>query len=731
MLIHDLIRLGSPLLGSNGFDSKEILSLIGDFNSQKVKNHFRHVIVIELPASGRKKAKALLIQEFGEEVTVDVKGKKKSDFVPDVERAVGIPFTVPTGGNPLNPQGRYGIPVYPCWTKHLDSFAKSPVEVVNFLSLKKSKPPRLDRTPNFDLSPKELDEIGDAVHNICKEHPFSGKKGKHLGLLLLVRCGGSESPFQYSKEVNARNRIGKSLLENGKSIVPNYDACLMAAWEAKEEEGAEKGEIENGQCSYSNQNENVISPYCKAWPWAGLTWDCPLPNGGDEKHLIEGIALSRESYRGLSLGARLFYRLSMHVDWDVMREVFSPSENRSGKDLAQLRDAKKLPTINGTAFLLPLLDENNPSNQKRFAKGIRGMLNTTSHSKDWAECQMRTVAGFDAFLPPDFANNNDYRLSLVYFSVGGQETDVHIRCTIEDVVPSTVGQIRKLATDVGRDAMTMFSEINRTMPDGRKAYLDRCFRSVPYLLSRAYGGGFLWQQLERVLHRRPLDTSRPNKNMAMRIGSLVTKFPDSRFDILDEVAFMLIFRDFANRYNYEIADYLPAEEIQMRPWKELIEIFGRGSIEELDPDSIAEIGFLSGMIVRKFSGWFASSMGGKADYLRDRVLTFGASVSTREVGKAVRGIRELAFRYPELKKKVELGQLAYYEDKDDRKDAVGDFSRRLGAVIALLEQKESEIAKNKDGFMNGFWSGYSLQGYDYIPKSKSKPQKKIEKEPVG
>ena len=70
-----------------------------------------------------------------------------------------------------------------------------------------------------------------------------------------------------------------------------------------------------------------------------------------------------------------------------------------------------------------------------------------------------------------------------------------------------------------------------------------------------------------------------------------------------------------------------------------------------------------------------------------------------------------------LRKAVELGQLAYYPE-GERKQHIGDFARRLGVLLAELERQSGNLGKYRDEFMTGFWSGYSLQGYDRPRKSK-------------
>ena len=137
----------------------------------------------------------------------------------------------------------------------------------------------------------------------------------------------------------------------GSSIVPNFAKVLEGFWTAKLEEGREAGS-RVGSCSFSGAAGELVTAYCKAWPWAFPTWTCPLPNGGDEHMLIESVALSSESYEALTLGANVFNRLTDRVSSLITPELFSPADNRPGKEQAKRR--RDLTVIHGSGFLLPL-----------------------------------------------------------------------------------------------------------------------------------------------------------------------------------------------------------------------------------------------------------------------------------------------------------------------------------------------------------------------------------------
>ncbi len=116
---------------------------------------------------------------------------KKVDFKPDVKRAIGTPFVLPTGGMPLSPQGSYGIPVYPCYDRHLGteenleegkksySFRKSTEHVYQFLY------GRLKRTHNVNPDALPLMQIAHLIHAQVSSMPVE-KGSKFLGIIILA-----------------------------------------------------------------------------------------------------------------------------------------------------------------------------------------------------------------------------------------------------------------------------------------------------------------------------------------------------------------------------------------------------------------------------------------------------------------------------------------------------------------------------------------------------------------
>ncbi len=685
MLIEDLIRLGRPLLESKEFAAEDVLRLVTGVEDERVKNFYRHVFVVEVPAEEGRAPRVLPMQAFGE----SVRENGKDDFKVEHDRAVGMPFVLPSGGNPLQPQGRY-LPVYPCYDRHLQDFRGSAQAVKQFLA------GRLERTVGFRLSGNMVDAIASVVHEALKEADFGDEK-KVLGILVLARC---EPDGYFTLEpCRSPRRIG--VAADGSSIVPNFAKVLDGFWTAKLEEGKEAGS-RVGSCSFSGVQGELVAAYCKAWPWAFPTWTCPLPLGGDEQMLIESVALSPETYKALTLGACDFNRLASPVSSLITRELFSPADSRPGKEQAKRR--RDLTVIHGSGFLLPLQSRALADGEARedYVRGVRWMLTADPRNPTMTDRYMTAVTGFDIMLPPGATDN--FRLTLVYFSGEFSRGDVHLRAYIQDVVPSTLSQLRDLARAERKRALQLLSILMPGMSEEQSAYLGRCYESVPYLLVRAYGGAYLWQQLESVLHRHGLDGRRVTAIAARRMQSLIPRWPNSRYELFEEVGFYLSFLSIMGRVNAELAG--SHEDRIMRPWKELLDMIDNKPVAELQLTDASEIGFACGALIKRFGMAYYKAMKptkANPDYLRDRVLTFGTDLRVQAVQE--KGLK-LIFELPNRLKSLKRNR---------------DLEERTGAAMAAFEQARDAIDKKKDTFLTAFWSGYALEGYNRPAKPKTCP----------
>jgi hypothetical protein len=692
MLIEELIRLGQPLV-EGGFEADELICLITDVASANARNFYQHVFVVELPSpeDGPEVVPVVLpLQVWGNPLN--------NDFDVDHRRALGAPILLPVGGNPLQPQGRYGVSVYPCWNRHFQDFRTSAEATFAFLQ------GRTQRTPNFTIREEELQAGAERLHQEVANLPV-GPRDRWLGVLVLARPGeGSIYRYVPMESGQRLDHLGESVLRPGHFIVADQGMLLERLWEARVAEGAARGR-RNGACSFSGENTELITPYCTVWPWAFLAWTCPLPHAGDANLLVEGIGLSPATYRALTAGACVFKRLQQLIHPIVVHELFSPVGDQEGRELAQHRSLTDLPRIYGSAFALPVEDRLLTDEEERqgFTEGVRMMLGEQHSDGGLADRYLSAVTGFDVLLPESF-DMEDYRLTLVYYSGDPTRGDIHLRAFIQDVLPSTTGRLREMARDTGGQAVRLVQLMAPRASEKLQARVRNRCSSVPYLLSRGYGGSHLWTQLERVLHRAPLDTERLTANSAARLRSLVPRFPDTLWQIQDEVVFYLACHDFVTTYQRDLAIGPGEEPMAMRPWSELLNMIERQPVTEIHYDNVAELGFGCGTLIRIFSRryWIATRVGREGkDFLKHRVLTFGADLTPNAVFKqGLKGMFEVAAKITSIR----FGR---------------DLQERVGATITEYDRLQEQVRNERDSFTTAFWAGYALQGYDR-PRKPSK-----------
>jgi hypothetical protein len=340
-----------------------------------------------------------------------------------------------------------------------------------------------------------------------------------------------------------------------------------------------------------------------------------------------------------------------------------------------------------------------------FSSNILSVIKPPPKEGSFSDRYLDAVTGFD-FIVPENAKREDYRLSLIYFHGDPGRGDIHLRAFIQDIIPSTLRRLDKLAKSTVSFAKELLIVLYENVSEKQIGYFMTLYRSVPYLLARAYGGSYLWDQLEQAVRRKRLNLKRPIMNIARRMDSLTARLPKSMFEINDEVIFYLTFLDFVQRYNEQISktnkhsdDNNLAERrlFMMRSWKELIKAVVESSIETLQYNSPEEIGFGCGVLIRQFGRWYwnATKTGEKGkDYLKHRVLTFGSDLSPDVVWKRALGkIFDVAARYEKIK-------------------MTDDFRRRVGVTLAEFDRLHNDVRANRDSFMAAFWSGYALQGYN-------------------
>ena len=290
--------------------------------------------------------------------------------------------------------------------------------------------------------------------------------------------------------------------------------------------------------------------------------------------MAEGIGLSPNCYRALTLGASIFNRLTKRLSSVVIPEIFSPVNSHPGKEQAQRRNLNDLPSIYGSAFLLPVLDSTieNPDHRIEFVQGLRRMLGPDAKDTRQADRYLTGVCGFEVFLPAEFekGDQDQYRLTLVYFSGDYTRGDVKLRAMIQDIVPSKLYRLRTIAKAEATASITLLGQIQGGMSEKQQVWHGNHYHSVPWLLTRAYGGPYLWSQLEALLHGRKLEARRAKTHLARRLESLTPTWPKSRQAINEEIGFYLNFLRFLSRVNREVAGSNEDQSMPMQNWKTLL-----------------------------------------------------------------------------------------------------------------------------------------------------------------
>lgn len=681
MIIEDLIRTGK-YLREGGIDAEKLLLLISDVSSPQVRNFFQHVFVVELPATKDGEPKAIAKQVWGQEYQPDPK-KKATVFEPDLTKAVTAPFVFP-GGNPIHPQGVYGVPVFPTFEKHIAGIVDDVKFAENFLQ------GRLERCPSLSLNESMVAKIAIALRaEVVRDNPLDSSKA--LCLVILADATAGTSPYGYT-DVETKETVGRSLLRPGQFIAPNFERILSLYSSSKVEEGRQSGTRE-GSCSICGGTEEsgVVSIYCKSWPWFLPTWTCPVSNSG-KGEIVEGIALDHACYEALNIGASYFDKVTKPVDSIVTRELFSPIADREGRRTAEHKSIADLTTIYGAMLLLPLLEAEQITDGEReeFGENLQTRL-----QKNQSGGHIKQVVGFEATIP-DNVDDSSYRLTLVYYSGDPSRGDIHLRCVIEDVVPTVMYELLKLAQATAQKIPDLCSNVMPGSSEKQHAWHASRFQFVPFMLARAYGGAYVWDLMQSILRRQPMKLDRPTANTAHRIASLTANLPKTEYDIREEVLFYLALLDFVQTYNTTIAEG-EVQPMAMRNWKTLLEVVSESPPDGMDFHSVNELGFACGAIVRQFSRqyWLATKVGNEGkDYLKHRILAFGSDLSPDAVWKKA------------------LPTIFNVELKLEKLHLADDFKRRIGVLLNRCEDAQEEIRTNRDGFMAAFWSGYSLQKTD-------------------
>lgn len=657
MIAEQLIRSGQAFM--RGIESPATLvGMISDSTDEKVKNYWQHVVIVEVD-SKEGLVEVQPVQSWGSWHTPE--GGKKQTFVPD-RRAALVPVFYPSGGNPLHPQGYYGLPIYLVWERHWRAFADSADGVRSFLK------PRLAKTAGVELSEGLRELCCQRMHETVKSHKVETKPLAVL-ILAITEEGG---PFELSPTKDEATWIAKSRLNPEYWLCADTDMMLERIWEAKLREGAEKGELKRGTCAFTGEKGPVVSGDNKAWPWFTTTWEAPFPETFGDKDHVKRLALSPKAYKHLTVGANLFGKLTKQLDFNLNKQIFAPVDSAMGRETAMRGQVKA--TILGSAMVTPLLDIANlgAEDEQLFADGMEERL---KGERRGAALLLSNLLGYEGSLPEELTDDR-FRLTSLYFSGDPSRGDVHLHATIEDIVPSVLKSVGEVTSEVFDWSAPFYSE--------KQAWLHRRTRSLPYLLVTAYGPASLWQSLSAVLHVDTLPWTPLVRGIAHRCAELSHNLSDNGLLLRNEAVFYATFRHFYDLYHRTFH----LERRTMRPWQDLVHNIGQAPIQEIDFQDIEELGFAAGYLVRRFASQYYKNT--EQDYLTHRVMTFGSDLKPEVIYlRALGKLPEYAMRVRDLK----LSQ---------------DYRERLGVWLSAYPSMKSEANRESNEFMAAFWAGYML-----------------------
>lgn len=682
VLIESLIRLGKPFT-STAPDPREVILAVTNAGDERLR-FYERVYLVEIKKHEEElQVAAHPYSTFGSYKT----DGKKDVFFTNKNQAAAIPVIIPQGGDPTSPQGRYAIPAYLTYDSQFKDFANDSNKIAAFLN------GRLNRTMvNVELDEDDINSIAEVLHPHFLAAQKEDIKGKILGIIALMFVGDDNSTYTLATRASnpaTEVEVAPSRLEPDKKIIAHLDRIAPLVWDAKLEEGAEQGRKEQGTsyCSFCGSTGEVVSAYCKAWPWFTTTWEGPLPLELDKKNMVESIALCKECYSALTFGANLFSSTVQALPFWLTKEIFSPSSSPAGKQLSREMRGNPEP-IYGGMLVLPVLD-NLPHESEEIDLFLDGVRQMAARSKGSAlDRHLQNITGFEVLLPETFQDDL-YRLNLLYYSGNPSRADIHLRANIEDVLPSVATKIDDLLQEIGIFASKVHSYY---FPPTSK-WQQGNYTSLFYLLVTAYGAGYLWSGLSTVLHRRPLTEKRFVINAVQRMQELSRKLPDSMWELRREILFYLVFREFLSRYNEEIAEQGGLDI--MRPWQELANVLAVAPLELRCAD-VEELGFAVGNVIREFSRWYwmstrSGAEGKGRDFIKHRVMKFHSRLT------------------PDLIWREGLARLGEYALKLDM-GIPAEFKEKTGVIITEFSRLRNEVEADKDKFMASFWAGYALQG---------------------
>lgn len=684
---------------SSSLEARDIILQITDVGAPGAVGFYKNILLVELDhEDGASTAKVIAhplkswVDSLTEDSTEGESSRRKRQKIvekQDVDRCVALPFVLATGGNPTVRQGFYALPAYvvyegskPTTPGSLQTMPGNPNEVLRFIES------RVPYTVRWTPEGKELEEVARQVAGVLPKPGGSSKKTMALIAIVDYRTSIFEHRPPGATIPRGLVDIGESALHPGDRIIVNLQRVVERLWTAKTLEASEKGKLDDGECTFCGETGLVVSSYAKGWPLFTTTYEFPLPGELKAEELVRSIALCQNCYSALVLGANMFAKTVKTLDRTLTRELFSPTQSGVGKVANRER---KLVDIYGSCFILPVLDQFLHSEEARedFVDGYFARLTSEERSRG-VDVQLRNILGFEDRLAEDLAND-DFRLTAVYYRGDWSRGAIDLVAIIQDVVPSVARQLLgicrttgEMAADAARAAALSWGSASS---DAKNAYYYACCSSLPYLLIQAYGGPYLWQTLDAVLHRRPLDRRAFVRNVSRRMMSLSKDLSqiERAMALESEVVFYVSFMSFLDEYFKKVVGEGGVPMLDWRLWTKTVE---SEDASQWEPRSTEELGFIVGALTRVFARQYYRATNGK-DFLKHRVMTFGADLKTRDI------IHRGLARFSELARRLDMRLPAPLREW------------AAAATIKCIGM-ESSLRKDSDIFVASFWAGYEL-----------------------
>lgn len=651
MLLEQIIRVGRPI-SSSKMPIQEKIQLLTDVGSEQVKNFYKHIFLVQLD-----KTPALHFFSLQTD-SGDVNLKKAS----------ALPITLPSGGNPLLAQGIYPIPCYPMYEKHIDQFH-------DIEKTSKMIYDRLIKTiPYFGEKKEPLKNKANLVAKILQEQGVKYiTDEKQLGILVIA-----------DRNLSIYHPASPNKLQVTDEIEIDGHQVVDLIVEGRFQEAKELGEEKDTRSSFSGkQSDEVVSAYNKGWLFLSPTWEMPKSIYWGKKDWTKGIRLNREEYESFFYGTQFLKKVQTPLQSSLLKEMFAPVLSVEAK--RNMRPGSFEP-IFAIPIVLPVLNENNDQVFKRFRVLSRKISDQVSKT----DLQLEIIGGIEKKVVPQ--SEDDYRLSILYYSGELGRGNIHIRALIEDVVPSVAYKVQQI---IQRLLHIEFPNIMSCFHSFDSKPIQFKLKYLPSLLSNAYGPGYLWSSLHSVLHQKPIYLERVTKKAAQRLNELAKK--RQYRELAYEIIFYHSFRYFYQEYHKEIFNKEGGQN--MSDWKQLLERFRMGQLTEGDVNTPETLGFITGCLLQQFSRSYAAKTG--KSFLEARVMRFGSQLTPEMIWK--NGLLKME----QLKQQWDLGiQRKIYEPA-------------LSLVLLKfveLDQKQV-LKKEKDLFMTMFWSGYLM--YSQIKKGES------------